>query len=619
MAEEDLIFGKNRHFFGGIEPSNMIAFSAVASDEGVVITATLPDDTEINSQILCTVAGAVIRRKTTGYPTDEFDGDLIATINSSGTITDTAATAPGTYYYAAFPFSAQGVYNRNKANHAFVSVAEAEIDPMQTFSVKSVYNSATDTVTVEITAKLPSGVTGAVIRRSTSDYPTTENEGDLVRTITADGTYTDSNVSVGTTYYYAAFPYLNGSYNRSETNRASVTPKKRDYLFGYDLDASAPSPTVRVTYPSDVDNVGYTPAAMNFSSGIFSYGSWGFDPGEKFMPRPCMLAYNGVVDHYLDPDNYAKKPDGNTSSVADTSFGGNAMMEWPKIYTKRWNENGVYHFRCSDTPQGDGWDCWCNYDRSNNQIEHFYTPIYFGSVVSGKMRSISGTSNSVSTTASTEITYAKANGDDWYTEVLADRLLIQDLLVMMARSTDCQTAFGYGRCKSSNSSAIAPGTMNTKGMFWGSNDQTSGVKVFGMENWWGNLWRRTAGWMYVNGKQKVKLTRSTHDGSSATDYNTDGSGYISVDGSSLSGSSGGYISSMLVTDYGRLPSVASGSSSTYECDAIWYSSGTYYALVGGGWDYGLGVGPFFVALHNEASHSHSCIGAALSCKPLAAA
>lgn len=28
MAEEDLIFGKNRHFFGGIEPSNMRKFTA---------------------------------------------------------------------------------------------------------------------------------------------------------------------------------------------------------------------------------------------------------------------------------------------------------------------------------------------------------------------------------------------------------------------------------------------------------------------------------------------------------------------------------------------------------------------------------------------------------------
>lgn len=119
------------------------------------------------------------------------------------------------------------------------------------------------------------------------------------------------------------------------------------------------------------------------------------------------------------------------------------MMEWPKIYTKRWESNGVYHFRCSDTPQDDTWDCWCNYDRNNNQIDHFYTPIYFGSLVSGKLRSISGAANSVNTTAANEITYAKANGNDWYTEVLADRLLLQDLLVMMARSTECQTAFGY--------------------------------------------------------------------------------------------------------------------------------------------------------------------------------
>ena len=35
--------------------------------------------------------------------------------------------------------------------------------------------------------------------------------------------------------------------------------------------------------------------------------------------------------------------------------------------------------------------------------------------------------------------------------------------------------------------------MNTKGMFWGASDKTSGVKVFGMENPLGNVWRRTAG------------------------------------------------------------------------------------------------------------------------------
>ena len=401
---------------------------------------------------------------------------------------------------------------------------------------------------------------------------------------------------------------------------ASSTNLRRNAALAtaYDLVKATSSPTGRVTYPSDVDNAAFTPAAMNFSTGKFNYGGWAFDPGEKFMPRPCMLTYAGVVDHYLNPNDYTKKVNGTTSKVTDTSFGGNAMMEWPKIYTKRWESNGVYHFRCSDIPQDDTWDCWCNYDRNNNQIDHFYTPIYFGSLVSGKLRSISGAANSVNTTAANEIAYAKANGNDWYTEVLADRLLLQDLLVMMARSTECQTAFGYGRCNSSNS--IAPGTMNSKGMFWGSNDKTSGVKVFGMENVWGNLWRRTAGWINANGTQKVKLTRGTHDGSTATDYNTDGNGYKTIANATPAGSSGGYISSMKTEAFGRLPVNASGSSSTYEADGMWYNnSQVNYAFVGGYWAVDLLVGPFCASLHFAASTSYSIVGAALSCKPLAAA
>ena len=39
-----------------------------------------------------------------------------------------------------------------------------------------------------------------------------------------------------------------------------------------------------------------------------------------------------LVDHYLNPNDYTKKVNGSASKVADTSFGGNAMMEWPKIY-----------------------------------------------------------------------------------------------------------------------------------------------------------------------------------------------------------------------------------------------------------------------------------------------
>lgn len=398
---------------------------------------------------------------------------------------------------------------------------------------------------------------------------------------------------------------------------SAVKASFREYLYGFDINLSDSNPATRVSYPSDVDNAGFTAAKMNFG-GAFSYGSWPSTPGEKFMPRPCMLKFDGTVGYYLNPNDYTKKADGTASDVANVNYGGNAMMEWPKIYVKRWESNGVYHFRCSDVKVDSDYECWSNYDKNNKEIPHFYTPIYFGSKdSSNRMRSISGQANSVSTTAQNEIDYAKANGADiWYTEVVADRFLEQDLLVMMFKSTDLQVTLGYGRCKSGNSNAIAPGTMNDKGMFWGSNDQTSGVKAFGMENPWGNLWRRHAGWMLVNNEHKVKLTRGTKDGSTATDYNTDGSGYLAT---GVSISSNGYISGMATKAYGRLPNAVAGSATTYEADYLWQNSGTRYALCGGYWCHDLADGPFCVALYGVASYSHAAIGAALSCKPLAAA
>lgn len=123
MAEEDLIFGKMRHMFGGIAPSNMIAFSVAANNGHARLTVTLPQDTVIDGQTLCSVGGAVIRRKTTDYPKDEFDGDFVADITTSGNVDDVSASVPGMdYYYAAFPYSTNDVYNRNKHNRALLKI-----------------------------------------------------------------------------------------------------------------------------------------------------------------------------------------------------------------------------------------------------------------------------------------------------------------------------------------------------------------------------------------------------------------------------------------------------------------------------------------------------------------
>lgn len=392
------------------------------------------------------------------------------------------------------------------------------------------------------------------------------------------------------------------------------------WLYGYDIDLDTAAPADRVSYPDGVFNAGFAKAAMDFDAGAFSYGGWPSTPGEKFMPRPCMLNFDGTVAYYLDPDDYTKKADGTDSDVANVDFGGNAMMEWPKIYAKRWEEDGVYHFRCSNVKVDGDYECWSNYDINNNEIPHFYTPIFFGSRdSSGRMRSISGRANVMSNTAQQEIDAAKLNGADiWYTEVLADRQLINDLLVMLYKSTNLQAAAGMGVVNAG--SPAAPGTMNTRGMFWGADYSSAGVKVFGMEHYWGNLYRRVAGWMYVDGVQKVKLTRGARDGTAAADYNITGDGYLTVDGSAISGTSGSYISGMKTERYGRFPKTLSGYSTGYEADACYYNnSGTKYAAVSGMRSSNLIAGPFYASFAIAPDSTPSAAGAALSCKPLAGA
>ena len=379
--------------------------------------------------------------------------------------------------------------------------------------------------------------------------------------------------------------------------------KSAKKLFGYRLYNANSDPSARVTYLAD--NATFANAHMDYANDRFVYGGWA---DAFFLPRPCMLKYNGIVDYYLNPNDYTKKLDDSASDIANTSYGGNAMMEWPKIYVKRVVTGSYYEFYCSNYKADDDFVPWSNYNKAG-ETNRFYTPIYFGSYDGTRLRSLSGQANMVSTTAQQERDRAQANGDGWDIETMADRLLICDLLVLMAKTTDTETAFGGGV-----NAAIAPGTMNAKGLFWGSSDGR-GVKVFGMENWWGNIWHRIVGYIVDNGTQKIKLTVGTQDGSTVDGYNLTGAGYVAISDSTISGTNGGYISKMKNTKFGRLPLTTSGSSTTYECDACWFAnSGTYVALFGGNWASPKMVGAFCANVNGTAAVVRNYIGAAPSYK-----
>lgn len=407
-----------------------------------------------------------------------------------------------------------------------------------------------------------------------------------------------------------------GSYSVSRTVKyySNYTIKMGVIHYGFKIEKANSNPSTRVIYIED--NEDFESAYMNYSQDKFEYGDW---EDAFFMPRPCMLKSNGKVDYFLDPNNYALKEDGSSSDIANTSYNGNAMMQFPKIWQYIYEDDDYIYVHIANKQVNSNYTDYSNIDCNGKQIDYFYTPIYNGSNISSKLRSLSGQTVLTSQSGTTEITYATANNinsaTEWYIEQWCDRSLLMNLCYLIGKSTDLQSTFGNG-C--STSAKGTTGTMNTKGLFWGDTNTNVGVKVFGMEHLWANYWRRTAGLMSSGTTIYAKSTWSTADGTTVTGYQTTAVTGMTAVGVISGGSSGGYISQATGTKHGIIPiSTASGSSSTYYCDGLWWGANPGYAFVGGDY-YSSARGGAAVYLNDAVSFGNGNVGACLSCKPLAA-
>ena len=476
-----------------------------------------------------------------------------------------------------------------------------------------------------------------IIRRKLGSVPVDETDGSLVTEIKRSEFGTHKNAylvdtaltpNLGDVYYYKAFPMSTTGFCNAATVNETLGLRCKDYnLYGFKLDQNESDPASMITYLPDCDNSQYKSAFMNYTTDTFFYGDWEDAWFIKNL-KPCMLKYDGTVDYYLDKNDYTKKANGTTSDVANTAYEGNAMVGFPKVYWKIVdNGDNTANVYICDKKLDDTYKCWSHIDNNGNEIDYCYMPIYTGGLVGSKLRSISGLTPMGSQTRQVEIDYAKANntGADiiWYTEVYADRMLINLLLLMIGKSTDTQSIFGTGNnntyISSSNTGIKNSGTMDAKGLFWGNQDNSSCVKVFGMENFWGNTWRPVAGWINDKGTQKIKMTYGQSDGSSVDGYNLDGSGYITVSNSTPSGTVSSYISKMLFNANGLIPVISGGSATTYYPDGLWFNNAQVdYAFCGSNSLFASRAGAFCLSLNDLPSAMYVDLAPALSCKPIAA-
>ena len=459
---------------------------------------------------------------------------------------------------------------------------------------------------------------GTKIVRRAGNYPGSNTDGTEIADNTTRNAYSaakfeDIVLDVETEYFYKAFPYsANGVVCLDDRNRfGSAT------VYEFIIDQSNSNPKSRVKYAGL--NEKFSPAFMDYTNDEFKYNSW---ENAFFLDlfKPCMLKNDGTVDYYLCPTDFSKREDGVTASdISNTSYAGNAMVEVGQIWLKEVNENGKIHVYIANQKVDDDFDCFTHVNADGSYNEFYYRAIYDGSNISNKIRSLSGQTICSNVAGNTQISYAQANGTGWDVDEYCFRRLINYLLILMSKSTDTQTAFGTGRytgyVNTSNTNQIKTGTLDNRGMFYGDNNN-GGVKVFYMENWWGNIWKITNGLIQSGGKLYYKMCPSMQDGSTVTGYQqTAATGYIDS-GVTLSGTiSELYIKEMQVVPHlGLVPTAASGgSSSTHYCDSMWSNSSVVgFARFGSTPSDGLLVGAFSLAVSNAVSNSGWVCGAALS-------
>lgn len=296
-------------------------------------------------------------------------------------------------------------------------------------------------------------------------------------------------------------------------------------FYSFIIDDNVDEPNEKIIYGDGCR--GYTPAKMNFNTKKFEYGSWA---DAFFMNvKPCMLNYGGTVAYYLDENNYELKEDGSASDNKNLNFGGNAMVEFPKIFLKvedLGNKRG--RVTISKEKAGEDSECWSNIDENNNEINHYYMAIYPAAVYNGLSRSISGSSVYYSNYSVlcnhgyTEKINETVGKKQWSGFIRSDFQILRFLLMLITKTTDISGAIGYGNCF--NDTLLTPGSMDKKGLFYGENTGMSGVKAFGIENLWGNagtaIYGQFCSVSSTGAKYYVKMTKGKYDGSNIIGYST---------------------------------------------------------------------------------------------------
>lgn len=365
-------------------------------------------------------------------------------------------------------------------------------------------------------------------------------------------------------------------------------------------------------------NKDYEPISVTMGGG-FSLKSWADFPLLK-ANKPYMVHADGTPDYRLREDDYTKKEDGTASDVANANYNGGAFSWLMKIYKREYmaGDDRYVLFRFE---KADGFEPVGFLDPDNRELEGAWIPMFYGSIVSEKMRSTSGMQPDYSKTTAAQKTAIDAFSSRarFFGGPLVETII--DLLIMFAKTTELQTAYGCGNMSGYDASlsptyGVKQNNVVGGGQFYGTSDGKSLNKIFHsivLGSY--NQWMRDPYEIVVNGRVRVSKNYA---------YDVTGASYADT-GITAANRPGGNgwdypHKYQTVAGYGAVPVAPySGSTSTGGCDGLYrhenQSGITAVALRFGYCSDGRIAGPRARVWSNVAGHATWFFGAAILLQP----
>ena len=349
------------------------------------------------------------------------------------------------------------------------------------------------------------------------------------------------------------------------------------------IDKTDSNPETCITYADDA--VGMTP---------------GSDEWDKFFGHyPCLFK-DGAEVGKLNPNNFAQFEDGSSADIT-SGDAGDVMIAFPKLGYKITSTDTTLTVSMTKNPNAEGF-CYLAHTRGTTVKDKFYLGAYKGYVSSSKLRSLSGKTPSGKITIGNFRKYAQANGSGYDQSAFYQLLFRQCMYLLKYKNLDSQTAVGKGYTLGSNTTSISTGGTNTKGMDFGETTGTLQMKLFGLEDFWGNVWEFIDG-VYSDSSGNI-LTATEN-------FNNTGSGYTNQDSSGLSSYTYGFMTDVQGTsEKGFIIKAIGGSSSTYYCDSVYFDV-SCHACFGSFCGSNTSAGAFTLGLYYSTSHSGNYFSARL--------